>query len=76
MDHGLNTSFCGLCDAFLAGKGRDDTTKLDSIAKDLALDENLRCVPLIPIAKPLSYKQGTDGYQQPIDMAWPPQGMG
>lgn len=52
MDHdvfSLNANFCRLCDAFLTGKETDGTvaSELDSIAKDLALDESLRHVPPI-----------------------------
>ena len=55
MDHGgfsANANFCRFCDAFLTGKGSDGITtvtatvsELDSIAKDLALNESLRHVP-------------------------------
>ena len=49
-----NSKICRLCDAFLAEKSRDGiftiTSELDSIAKDLALDESLRYVALVRIS--------------------------
>lgn len=56
----VNTNFCRFCDAFLIGKGLKDgittvtdTASLDSIANDLARDEDLRYALVIQTVKPL-----------------------